>query len=468
MPAKSWQARAEKILKVEKGKHLTAALIKSVQKGAAARVPVGEYKAWVAQLIEDNGLEVKTEKGGQQRRQLEGGGTVPRSLGLATEGARIDTIMVERGGINSEWAKLRFSTRKWVQEQTGGAKVSDGEEPVGPNILSPTQVLRMVKGLGKRGVTADQVRGTIVMVACEEDWTVGMWGKKMLQDKGDWVKDGIMSLHEKGWITMEEVEDALEVAPLVVDEWEDRLTVISFGSGWEEVVEGYEKEVRVIRNDTTRRYKGTLEGWTVPQLMLDCSKGGEHLVHKACLTACLNKNFFLGGHFSPESITQDTIDRMEEGGRVLASVKEIKALKGIVAGITNYLRANPEWSFVLDLPKGAALETHPLIKRLERDLCIKPVEVRMCSYGYKWKKPTMVWTNLGKFWTPRSLTQHCKHCRDNTPHSQRIVKRNEKDRRPVAQLEGFTKEATRNKIAPRLAQEWAKAMVSKLRRNWIK
>ena len=74
MPAKSWQARAEKILKVEKGKHLTAALIKSVQKGAAARVPVGEYKAWVAQLIEDNGLEVKTEKGGQQRRQLEGGG----------------------------------------------------------------------------------------------------------------------------------------------------------------------------------------------------------------------------------------------------------------------------------------------------------------------------------------------------------------------------------------------------------
>jgi hypothetical protein len=80
----------------------------------------------------------------------------------------------------------------------------------------------------------------------------------------------------------------------------------------------------------------------------------------------------------------------------------------------------------------------------------------------------MVWTNLGKFWTPASLTQHCKHCRDNTPHSQRIVKRNAKDRRPVAQLEGFTKEATRNKIAPRLAQEWAQAMVAKLRRNWIK
>ena len=169
MPAKSWQARATKILKVEKGKHLTAALIKSVQKGAAARVPVGEYKAWVAQLIEDNGLEVKTEKGGQQRRQLAGEGMVPRSLGLATEGARIDTIMIERGGINGEWAKLRYAVRKWVQEQTGGAKVGEGQEPVGPNILSPTQVLRMVKGLGKRGVTAAQVRGTIAMVASEED-----------------------------------------------------------------------------------------------------------------------------------------------------------------------------------------------------------------------------------------------------------------------------------------------------------
>ena len=106
MPAKSWQARATKILKVKKGKYLSAALIKRVQKGAAARVPVAEYKAWVAQLIEDNGINVQTERGGQQRRQLAGEGSVPRSLGLATEGSRIDTIMIERGGINGGWAKL--------------------------------------------------------------------------------------------------------------------------------------------------------------------------------------------------------------------------------------------------------------------------------------------------------------------------------------------------------------------------
>ena len=72
-----------------------------------------------------------------------------------------------------------------------------------------------------------------------------------------------------------------------------------------------------------------------------------------------------------------------------------------------------------------------------------------------------IWTNLGKFWTPRSLTQYCKHCRDNTRHDMRIVRRDERDRRPAAQLEGFTQKASRNMIAPLLAQDWAKAMLAK-------
>ena len=79
----------------------------------------------------------------------------------------------------------------------------------------------------------------------------------------------------------------------------------------------------------------------------------------------------------------------------------------------------------------------------------------------------MIWTNLGKFWTPRSLTQYCNHCRDNTKHDQRIVRRNDKDRRPAAQLEGFTQEASRNRIAPLLAQDWAKAMLAKKKQDWV-
>ena len=177
----------------------------------------------------------------------------------------------------------------------------------------------------------------------------------------------------------------------------------------------------------------------------------------------------LGGHFSPECITQTIINYLEaangRGQGVHANMAPCpiasKALKEIVSGILHYLGIDPEWNFTLELPKGTAPATHPQIKRLERALNIQPVEVRMCSYGYKWQKPTMIWTNLGRFWTPRSLTQYCKHCRDNTKHDQRIVRRNDKDRRPAAQLEGFTQEASRNRIAPLLAQDWAKAMVAK-------
>ena len=43
----------------------------------------------------------------------------------------------------------------------------------------------------------------------------------------------------------------------------------------------------------------------------------------------------------------------------------------------------------------------------------------------------------------------------------RIVRRNDQDRRPAAQLEGFTQEPSRNRIAPELATEWAKAVKAK-------
>ena len=68
----------------------------------------------------------------------------------------MDMVMIGRGGSGGEWAKLRHAVRKWVHDHTWGAKPrwGDGKDPVGENILSPPQVLRVVKGLGKRGVTA--------------------------------------------------------------------------------------------------------------------------------------------------------------------------------------------------------------------------------------------------------------------------------------------------------------------------
>ena len=90
---------------------------------------------------------METARVGQQQRQPAGEGSAPRIPELETEGSRTDTIMIGRGGSYGEWAKLRYAVRKWVHEQTRGAKSGDGKEPVGANIISPTQVLRVVKRL---------------------------------------------------------------------------------------------------------------------------------------------------------------------------------------------------------------------------------------------------------------------------------------------------------------------------------
>ena len=203
--------------------------------------------------------------------------------------------------------------------------------------------------------------------------------------------------------------------------------------------------------------------------MLDFTRGEGRLVDKARQEAGIWHGEYLGGHFSPECLKQTIINFLElangRGSREHANMAPCpvasKALREIVSGILQYLGLYPNWSFTLEQPKRTALATHKEIRCLERELKIKPVEVRMCAYGYDWQKPTMIRTNLGKYWKPRSLTQYCKYCRSNTRHLMRIVRRDNKDRRPAAQLEGFTQEASRNRIAPLLAQDWAIAMVAK-------
>ena len=141
------------------------------------------------------------------------------------------------------------------------------------------------------------------------------------------------------------------------------------------------------------------------------------------------------------------------------------AIREIVTGILDYRKRYPEWSFTLEQPKGTALANHKEIKRLEKALNIQPHEVRMCAYGYAWRKQTMVWHNLQGYWKPRSLTDHCKYCKSNTQHPMRTVRRSDQDKRPAAQLEGFTQEASRNRIAPRPSQDWADAMRAKRNLN---
>ena len=71
----------------------------------AAGVPVAEFRAWVAQLIEDDKLKVATGRAGQQQRQLTGEGKTPRIPELATTASRLDMINIGKGGSDDEYAK---------------------------------------------------------------------------------------------------------------------------------------------------------------------------------------------------------------------------------------------------------------------------------------------------------------------------------------------------------------------------
>ena len=128
-------------------------------------------------------------------------------------------------------------------------------------------------------------------------------------------------------------------------------------------MEGYEKEVRVIRNDITRQYKGTLEEWTVPQIMINFASGEGRLVDKARQEAGIPHACFLGGQFSPECLTQTIINFLElangrgsgEHANMAPCPIASKALREIVSGILHYLDLYPWWSFTLEQPKGTEL-----------------------------------------------------------------------------------------------------------------
>ena len=92
------------------------------------------------------------------------------------------------------------------------------------------------------------------------------------------------------------------------------------------------------------------------------------------------------------------------------------------------------------------------------------MEVRMCAYGYKWCKPTAIWTNLyPTWWTPRDPKEWCVACREGVMHEMFVVRRGTDDLRQPAQLLGFTQHASVNRLAPDLAEELARAMVRRHR-----
>ena len=52
-------------------------------------------------------------------------------------------------------------------------------------------------------------------------------------------------------------------------------------------------------------------------------------------------------------------------------------------------------------------------------------------------------------------------CRNRTKHEMFMIRRGKEDNRKPAKLPGFTKEASRNRIPPDMAEEWAKAAMKR-------
>ena len=84
-------------------------------------------------------------------------------------------------------------------------------------------------------------------------------------------------------------------------------------------------------------------------------------------------------------------------------------------------------------------------------------------------KPTLIWTNLGEWWRPACERKpgwllecpHCEACRQNRPHDRRIIRRGPEDKRKGPHLPGFSPDAAKNRIAPALAAELARAALER-------
>ena len=139
-------------------------------------------------------------------------------------------------------------------------------------------------------------------------------------------------------------------------------------------------------------------------------------------------------------------------------MEQQRAIKEILTTIQAYSRISPAWTWTVEQPQGSAMVAMQEVK----EVLGQPILVHQCCYGYKHCKPTWIWTNLfPQWWRPRPFDTS-QYCKEGVRHPHRIVRRDASDDRPPPQIEGFTTEAAKNRIAPDLGEDLAAVMV----RRW--
>ena len=241
-------------------------------------------------------------------------------------------------------------------------------------------------------------------------------------------------------------------------------------------LEGMARVMTTYGMDTARQYKGVKEGRAVPDLRGDFGAGQGDLVHRTLKKAAVKVEEHKVALFAPncteESILQRLEDAQDRGKGPQAGKERSKAqqcaIEEVVMGIVRHREREPRWTYIVEQPKGSALAQHPLV--LEH--LGTPVEARGCCYGYRHSKPTWLWTNLtAEDWAPREFRKgrctHCQQCNSGTMHEERMTRRDKHDKRPAAgtsTMQGFSKKARWNRMAPDLAESLARGALKRWER----
>ena len=445
--AKLWTMRMDETLSATTGKYVSATVLHKLESGVECRVPTKQFRAEMAKLIDERGLQVAEGDPRKPQTALE--------MAMATPLAR----KASRAMITAQapFYDVVLKVIRWVRKRTQGAR--------GQVTLTAPMIGELQHGIAKGGRTTRMVEAALMLLLQHnQDVTVeiqsltqGRYPRQLWQDVSDTLKC------EAGMSTAETTKVSNQIVGRVC-QMADSLTALDFGEGWGGVKEGLKRQLRTYGIDKVRQAKGKKEGKSVPDMMLDFATQREDLQETVKRRAKLTDSDLVLSHFSPCCKSRTILQRIEaavgRGKGVHAGKKEAKrdreAVTNIVKTIVKYRKRVPRWSFTLEQPAGSSLRNAKVMVPLG-----KPREVSMCAYGYTWQKPTIIWTNLGRHWRPKDPKIHCPYCKEGRKHPRRVIRRDKNDSRPGPMVPGFSGEAARNRIHPDVAEEWATAALAR-------
>jgi len=331
----------------------------------------------------------------------------------------------------------------------------------------------MRKSITRRNLKASEIDAALITLMAEKSISVAWKKQNQRGQEIDASEQITKSLVKLGFGPEARARKTTQQA--LLDAVQEAIpTALDLGEGWGGTRDGMSRVMRVVGVDRKRQHTGT-EGMRTPDILMDFTAGKKKdLIQQVVERAQVNMTDLYHIHASPDCTQETIIQRLEEpqgrgrgthGGKEREEAAEA-AIKAITTSIKRITKTHPEISFTIENPSGSTLKHHPDIKALGGEIRT----VKYCCYpDYKWQKQTTIITNLGKFWQPTCEKKqgwlkncpHCESCKTRTKHEMYLVRRGKEDKRKPAKLPGFTKEASRNRIPPDMAEAWAKAAMKR-------